>query len=291
MTTRELQDGLHEHYRSLLPDGLKPKKGGIADGYVGLVARLLGVEVEAASAMILDWFPQTASAEALDVIGAARGLQRFPGEYLEAFRNRVVNAYEFWATAGTVPGMLAALEHMGYGVRVAALNGPTVQGVFSSGPSGGIVIMQAGGDPIQEHQLELEVAGETFILPTLRVPDNVRYYELPPTRIIEHWRDDRSIWAEFSLLLTPSNPSLNADAWDDGSRWDDGALWDLTIRQEEVDRIRAVIGEIKPAHARLRGIYLVSRWGQDYWDDDTLWDDGTLWDADTPTTLYLRPGA
>lgn len=286
----DLHAALHAHYGSLLPDGLSPTPGGIADGYVQIVARLLGLEVEAASRMILDWFPQTASADALDVIGAGRSLQRYPGEYVDAFRNRVINAFEFWSKAGTVPGMTAALEHMGYGVRLSALKGPIAQGVFSSGSGGGIVVTQASGDPVQDGELTLDIAGETFNLPTLIVPENYRYYELPPTRIIEHYRDDRDIWAEFSLILTPSNPALNADAWDDGSRWDDGTLWDLTIRQEEVDRIRAVVNEIKPAHARLRGIFLVSQWSQDFWDDDTIWDDGTVWDAQLPTPLYLRPG-
>lgn len=287
---RDLHAALHAHYVGLLPDGLNPTPGGIADGYVQVVARLLGLEVEAASRLILDWFPQTASAEALDIIGAGRSLQRYPGEYVDAFRNRVINAYEFWSKAGTVPGMLAALEHMGYGVRLSALDGNIVRGVFTEGVTGGVVVTQASGSPVQESTYTVTIDGETFELPTLIVPDDYRYYELPPTRIIEHYHTDQDIWAEFSLHLTPSDPNLNADAWDDGSRWDDGTLWDLTIREEELDRIKAVVNEIKPAHARLRGIYLVSEWGIDYWDDRTLWDDGTLWDAQLPTALYLRPG-
>lgn len=227
----------------------------------------------------------------LTLLGEERGLRRYPGEYLEAFRYRVLNAWDFWRRAGTVRGMLAALEHMGYGVRLATLDGPVAQGMFAAGTQGGVVVAQAGGDPVEPGTFSLVVDGETFTFDTVSVPANFAYYELPPTRIIEHYHEDRAIWAEFSLFLTPSDPSLNADAWDDGSRWDDGTLWDLTIRDEELQRIRAVVDEIKPAHARLRGIYLVSQWGQDYWDDDTTWDDGTVWDAQRPTTLYLREGA
>ena len=229
--------------------------------------------------------------DALLLIGEERGLQRYPGEYLAAYRHRVANAWEFWRWAGTVRGMLYALEHMGYGVRLSALDGNIARGVFSSGVAGGLLITQASGDPVRESTYTLTLDGEVFEFPTLIVPDNYRYYELPPTRIIEHYQDDQSIWAEFSLYLTPADASLNADAWDDGSRWDDGTLWDLTIRQEELNRVISVVNEIKPGHARLRGVYLVSQWGQDYWDDGLNWDDGTLWDAQRPTTLYLREGA
>jgi len=227
--------------------------------------------------------------DALELTGHERGLQRYPGEYPDAFRNRLLHAWEFWDRAGTLPGMLAALEHMGYGVRIGMLTGDVAEGVFSA-VTGGVILTQAGGGEVTSSSRTYTVDGQTYTLPTLIVPDDYRYYSYPPTRIVEHYQADPSIWAEFSLYLTPTEASFNADAWDDGSRWDDGSLWDLTLTQAEIDRVRSVIDQIKPAHARLRGIYLVSQFITDYWDDGSPWDDGSVWDTNHPTTLYLRPG-
>lgn len=229
-----------------------------------------------------------AAEDALELTGHERGLQRYPGEYTAAFRNRLLHAWEFWDQAGTVPGMIAALEHMGYGVRIGMLNGDTAEGIFPT-TFGGVQLTQVGGSEVATGTVTYTVDGESYTLPTLTVSSDFRYYQFPPTKIVEHYHDDKTIWAEFSLYLTPTNSTFNADPWDDGSRWDDGSLWDLTLTQAEIDRVRAVIGEIKPAHARLRAMYLVSQFGSDYWDDSALWDDGTVWDADRPTTLYFRP--
>lgn len=290
MTRADLHEGLHEHYRTLLPDGLRPAAGGMADGYVAVIARVLGLEVEAASAMILDWFPQTASPQALDVIGNARGLRRYPDEYLEAWRNRVVNAYEFWAKAGTVPGMLAALEHLGYGVVIRGIEDDGASGVFQSGSDGGVKLMQASGSEVQPSSLQLEVDGETFDLDTLIVPEDFAYYAFPPTRIIEHYHESTEIWAEFSLVITPSNSRLTAPAWGSGLRWGSGSLWGMSIKASEVARILAVINEIKPAHARLRALYLVSAAAPHSWGDGTRWGDGTYWGVGRPSTLWQREG-
>lgn len=114
----DLQSGLHDHYRSLLPDGLSPTPGGIADGIAALIAQLLTLEVQAASALILDWLPQTASEAALTTIGEGRSLRRWPGEPLDTWRRRVQGAAEYWALAGTVPGLKLALAQAGYQAMV-----------------------------------------------------------------------------------------------------------------------------------------------------------------------------
>ena len=258
--------------------------------WLQLFARALDGLLEDERQGVAARFPSLAPDDALSLLGAERSLQQFPGEYVAAWRNRVAHAFDFWDRAGTVPGMLAALEQMGYGVRIGMLDGNVADGILRQVP-GGVALTQASGGPVTPSTTTVVVDGESFTLPTLIVPDDYTYYSYPPTRIIEHFREDTSIWAEFSIYLTPTDSSYNADAWDDGSRWDDGSLWDLTLTQSEIDRVRAVIGQIKPAHARLRGIYLVSRFSNDYWDDSTLWNDNSVWDADMPTRLYLRPGA
>lgn len=59
----------------------------------------------------LVWF---APEDALHLLGEERGLQRFPGEPLPTYRRRVHGAWAYWAQAGTVPGLVTALEHAGY---------------------------------------------------------------------------------------------------------------------------------------------------------------------------------
>lgn len=253
--------------------------------HLGAVGASLDDLASRVYAVMLARLARLAPDDALTLAGTERGFQRYPGEYPEAYRNRVVSAFRFWDQVGTVPGMLSALEQMGYGVLLGALDGNTASGIFN-GP-----LTQASGNPPTDGTYSVVIDGQTFTFPTLLVGDDYRYYQFPPTKIREHFRDDITIWSEFSVYLTPTNSSYNADAWDDGSRWDDGTLWDLTLTQSEVNRVRAVIDEVKPAHARLRAIYLISQFKTDYWDDGTLWSDGSVWDADRPTTLYLRPGA
>lgn len=110
----DLTDALHQHYRSLPPDGLYPAPGGAADGYIRMLAGLLTLEVEAATRLVLDWLPETANEDALALIGAARSLRRWPREPLETWRRRVIGAADFWALAGTYPGMTLALAQAGY---------------------------------------------------------------------------------------------------------------------------------------------------------------------------------
>lgn len=63
---------------------------------------------------VLSRFLQFAPEDVLGLIGAERGLRRYPGEPAEVYRRRVQGAWEFWRLAGTVPGMTLMLAHAGY---------------------------------------------------------------------------------------------------------------------------------------------------------------------------------
>jgi hypothetical protein len=60
----------------------------------------------------------TADEQALAYLGAERGLERLPGEFLEAYRTRVARAWDYWRLGGTRPGMQLALELLGYDVTI-----------------------------------------------------------------------------------------------------------------------------------------------------------------------------
>jgi len=188
--------------------------GALADEHLEYVATALRAR-----------YAELAPEDGLNLLGAERNFVRYRAESGDAFRARVLGAWDFWQWGGTEYGM----------------------------------------------RLWLKVAG----------------YE---ARIHEHFRDDPSIWAEFSLYLWPYRPEFITDRWDDEvGAWDDGSNWDYTIAGAELQRVPELVKEVKPAHAKIRSIYYVPGprdvWGDEmfwdnrmFWDDGTLWDDGTVWD-------------
>jgi hypothetical protein len=164
---------------------------------------------------------QRAPEDALALIGKERSLPRFPGELTEAYRARLLAAWEFWQRAGTFPGLVYWLRVLGY---------------------------------------------EPFV--------------------VEWYRYDLSIWAEFSLYLWPYRPEFTTDRWDDGEgAWDDDTSWDYTLNGVELQRVPALVREVKPAHAKVRSIYYIPG-PRDIWDDGAVWDeDGDVWGPE-PIQIY-----
>lgn len=162
---------------------------------------------------VLARFIQRAPEDALTLLGSERGLDRFPGEHLEAYRSRLLGAWEFWRWGGTLRGMQYWLNAAGYDAYV-----------------------------------------------------------------YEHFRDDPSIWAEFSVYLWPKIAEYTTDRWDEGGAWDDATTWDFTLAATELLRVPALLREVKPAHAKLRGVYYIPG-PKDAWDDGA-WDDGGVWNQE-----------
>jgi len=120
-------------------------------------------------------------------------------------------------------------------------------------------------------------------LPGMRLWLEAAGYE---AHIHEHFRDDPSIWAEFSLYLWPYRPEFTTDRWDDGvGAWDDDTTWDYTLNGVELYRVPALVREVKPAHARVRSIYYIPG-PRDVWDDGAVWDEGgDVWGPE-PIQIY-----
>lgn len=58
--------------------------------------------------------PRTGPDDALALTGQERNLSRHPGERTDAYRDRLVGAFDFWVQAGTEPGIHLAIEQLGY---------------------------------------------------------------------------------------------------------------------------------------------------------------------------------
>lgn len=70
--------------------------------------------------------------------------------------------------------------------------------------------------------------------------------------------------------------------WDDGWAWDDGTTWSTSLRENDIEAIRASIEKWKGAHGTC--VELVVQidaggwsgiWGESFWN----WDDGSVWGA------------
>lgn len=69
--------------------------------------------------------------------------------------------------------------------------------------------------------------------------------------VIEHFRTDPAIWAEFSVVLYPGVKRYGT--WRVGrATVGDGKIVGLDITPDEAGRVRSVVGRVKPAHTRLR---------------------------------------
>jgi hypothetical protein len=142
------------------------------------------------------------------------------------------------------------------------------------------------GELVESYRARLLAAWEFWrragTLPGLVYWLRVMGYEV---HVTEWYRYDPSIWAEFSLYLWPYRPEFTTDHWDDGvGAWDDDTTWDYTIAGVELERIPALVREVKPAHARVRSIYYIPG-PKDVWDDDGVWDDGGVWNPE-PIQIY-----
>jgi hypothetical protein len=210
MTYREWQ-------RRLAPPWLQEGTGGRFLEGLGEAKDIPATHVRLA---VLARMIQRAPEDALALIGDERLLPSFPGELADAYRARLLAAWEFWRRAGTLPGLVYWLRAMGYEAHVT-----------------------------------------------------------------EWYRHDPTIWAEFSLHLWPYRPEFIVDRWDDGvGAWDDDTTWDYTLNGAELERIPALVREMKPAHARVRSIYYISG-PADMWDDGGVWDDGGAWNPE-PVQIY-----
>jgi hypothetical protein len=111
VTARTYQD----YALSLRPPGLR---GEAFAGEIAARAVPLDDLVLKTRTVLLARLVRTAPEDSLALIGAERGLRRYPEEPLATYRARVLDAWAYWQLAGTLPGMERALAAAGYRASV-----------------------------------------------------------------------------------------------------------------------------------------------------------------------------
>ena len=99
-------------------------------------------------------------------------------------------------------------------------------------------------------------------------------------QVLEYYRTDVAHWSEFTLYLAPNSDAHPSHKWaETGAKWGGSTRLSWGVTLDDALRIRAIVAQVKPAHTKLRTVYLVLGNGPtDVWDNATgSWDDGTYW--------------
>ncbi|WP_034335140.1 hypothetical protein [Deinococcus misasensis] len=73
-------------------------------------------------------------------------------------------------------------------------------------------------------------------------------------QIIEHFHQEPTAWAEFSIILQPGNTAYTAWKCGDGSAAGPTLTVGVGLSEPEKRRVRALFRDVKPAHAKIRNI-------------------------------------
>lgn len=71
------------------------------------------------------------------------------------------------------------------------------------------------------------------------------------------WDGNTGAWARFWVLIESSPWSGSTWQWGDGTRWGDGSTWGTTASVEEVETVRRIVRQWKPAHCFCDSIIVV----------------------------------
>jgi hypothetical protein len=163
--------------------------------------------------------------DALPVLGSERQIERAPGEEIEVYRQRLVDAWDAWGRAGTAAGILGQLAAAGI-TNAAVVEGP-------DGAWGGFVW---GDGTLWGYAHVGEVWGG------FGWGDGTIWGEHvgPMT------------WATWFLDVSPPHGFTAPQAWG-AFTWGDGALWGFG-NAELMEFTRRVIRKWQPAHVRCLGV-------------------------------------
>lgn len=192
-----------EHATLLSPPWLRtPRAEGFILGQADERDALVGRAVEAVSARAI----QLASEDALGLLAEERGLERFPGEALEVYRSRLLDAFDILQWAGTPASLVAAMAGLGF--AAAVLERDRIPSLYSVAPvADGSVLADgqyvAGGGP----------AWSWFVL-ELAVPDGAVFDATTLARVqrmVERTKAAHTRLMAVLLAIAPGNERIGLD--------------------------------------------------------------------------------
>lgn len=149
--------------------------------------------------------------DALALLGSERALPRYPSETLPSYRQRLVDAWDTWSTAGSRTQLIQALEDWGFGAG-----------------SVHIVSNEDWG------------SAEDFTDP----PNTLPGWASPSQD------DEAAKWARFWIYVESTGHNFTAaNLFNDGTEFNDGSVFGVggITRQEVVD-LQQLIELFRPAH-------------------------------------------
>lgn len=100
---------------ALAPPWLQGERG---SAFMRALGKARDTTAETTRQAIMAWMVERAPDDALAWLSRNRGMARYPGETIEAWRNRILLAWDFWRLGGTLPGIKRWLEAAGYDASV-----------------------------------------------------------------------------------------------------------------------------------------------------------------------------
>lgn len=188
-----------------------------------LIGLPLDMIAEAAKQATLARFPSYCPEDTLPLHGRDRGIRRGPLENVAAYRTRLLLWLDAWRSAGVGRGLLDQL---------AGYLSPQTCRVRIWTQIGVIYTREADG---------------TFAISRA-------------TRGLFNWDGQTSLWARFWLIIDSIGgvPWSRDGTWGDGEVWGEGVglTWGSTATIDQVETIRAIIADWKPAQSVCKNIII-----------------------------------
>lgn len=217
---------LQRYLAEIVPEFLQ---GPHAGAFLEAVGLTLDNNLQTLVTALRQAYPLRAFPESLAVIGADRGLRRYPNEATESYRLRLAQWRQILSNAGSPKGAMLNLQP--YFLPGAA---PRIRIVYQAGD----------GSSATWHTLQPNGTYEVY----RKVPSNWS------------WDASPALWARYWVIIYATGVGSDAVEYDDGvTEYDDGtAVFDGHLNASQIADVVALIKEFKAPYSQLQGVFLAS---------------------------------
>lgn len=222
--------GFFEHLKSVGMPYIR-KSGGTNDGLVRTAATLMDDAKEDIRWLRYQFFPQLCDDELLLTHADARGIERYPYESDEFFRNRVAAAFQFYLRGGAKAGVNEFLEAIGLDAHTVEYHEYTGDIDLGWAEFLAVVNIESLNQTVEHRQFLAKLLNElkparsrlVLIIWTLDIPFTV------PAPVVTLEIADYVDFAGLNGIDVHNYPTIDGSWQLDGSRTLTGGWGDLTI--------------------------------------------------------------